>query len=38
MFEWYGCKFLEMLTLNMYEFMFYKYGGGDEILKEIYIF
>ena len=32
----YGCKPLETPTLNMYELMSYKYGGGDEILKEIY--
>lgn len=36
MFERYGCKPLETPTLNMYELMSYKYGGGDEILKEIY--
>ena len=35
-FERYGCKPLETPTLNMYELMSYKYGGGDEILKEIY--
>ncbi|MED1410903.1 MULTISPECIES: histidine--tRNA ligase [Bacillus] len=35
-FERYGCKPLETPTLNMYELMAYKYGGGDEILKEIY--
>lgn len=35
-FEQYGCKPLETPTLNMYELMSYKYGGGDEILKEIY--
>ena len=35
-FERYGCKLLETPTLNMYELMSYKYGGGDEILKEIY--
>ena len=32
-FERYGCKPLETPTLNMYELMSYKYGGGDEILK-----
>ncbi|MGH0949948.1 histidine--tRNA ligase [Bacillus mycoides] len=35
-FERYGCKPLETPTLNMYDLMSYKYGGGDEILKEIY--
>lgn len=35
-FERYGCKPLETPMLNMYELMSYKYGGGDEILKEIY--
>ncbi|KFN04368.1 histidine--tRNA ligase [Bacillus clarus] len=35
-FERYGCKPLETPTLNMYELLAYKYGGGDEILKEIY--
>ena len=33
-FERYGCKPLETPTLNMYELMSYKYGGGDEILKK----
>ena len=35
-FERYGCKPLETPTLNMYELMAYKYGGGSEILKEMY--
>ncbi|KEK23273.1 histidine--tRNA ligase [Bacillus gaemokensis] len=35
-FERYGCKPLETPTLNMYELMSYKYGGGSEILKEMY--
>ncbi|MGH1143671.1 histidine--tRNA ligase [Bacillus pseudomycoides] len=35
-FERYGCKPLETPTLNMYELMAYKYGGGAEILKEMY--
>ncbi|MBO1581451.1 histidine--tRNA ligase [Bacillus sp. XF8] len=32
----YGCKPLETPTLNRYELMAYKYGGGAEILKEMY--
>ncbi|WP_459502343.1 histidine--tRNA ligase [Bacillus sp. C1] len=35
-FERYGCKPLETPALNMYELMAYKYGGGAEILKEMY--
>ncbi|MBY0598544.1 histidine--tRNA ligase [Bacillus bingmayongensis] len=35
-FERYGCKPLETPTLNRYEMMAYKYGGGAEILKEMY--
>ncbi|MDM5189052.1 histidine--tRNA ligase [Bacillus sp. DX4.1] len=35
-FEAYGCKPLETPILNMYELMSYKYGGGAEILKEMY--
>ncbi|PEZ02232.1 histidine--tRNA ligase [Bacillus sp. AFS018417] len=35
-FEAYGCKPLETPILNMYDLMAYKYGGGAEILKEMY--
>ncbi len=35
-FELYGCKPLETPILNMYDLMSYKYGGGAEILKEVY--
>lgn len=35
-FEAYGCKPLETPILNMCDLMTYKYGGGDEIVKEIY--
>ncbi|MFD1735558.1 histidine--tRNA ligase [Bacillus salitolerans] len=35
-FECYGCKSLETPILNMYDLMAYKYGGGAEILKEVY--
>ncbi|SFJ43541.1 MULTISPECIES: histidine--tRNA ligase [unclassified Bacillus (in: firmicutes)] len=35
-FEAYGCKPLETPILNMYDLMAYKYGGGSEILKEMY--
>ncbi|CAM4274830.1 Histidine--tRNA ligase 1 [Bacillus manliponensis] len=35
-FETYGCKPLETPILNMCDLMTYKYGGGDEIIKEIY--
>ncbi|HEK9100024.1 histidine--tRNA ligase [Bacillus pfraonensis] len=35
-FERYGCKPLETPTVNMCELMAYKYGGGAEILKEMY--
>lgn len=35
-FEAYGCKPLETPTLQYYELLASKYGGGDEILKEVY--
>lgn len=35
-FEAYCCKPLETPILNMYDLMAYKYGGGSEILKEMY--
>lgn len=35
-FQLYGCKPLETPILNTYELMTYKYGGGEEIVKEIY--
>lgn len=35
-FETYGCKPLETPTLQYYELLASKYGGGDEILKEVY--
>ncbi|MBY0083747.1 histidine--tRNA ligase [Brevibacillus sp. M2.1A] len=35
-FEAYGCKPLETPMLQHYELLASKYGGGDEILKEVY--
>ncbi|MDC0761299.1 histidine--tRNA ligase [Brevibacillus sp. AG] len=35
-FETYGCKPLETPMLQHYELLASKYGGGDEILKEVY--
>lgn len=35
-FETYGCKPLETPMLQYYELLASKYGGGDEILKEVY--
>ncbi|TLS34931.1 histidine--tRNA ligase [Pseudalkalibacillus caeni] len=35
-FELYGCKPLETPILNYYDLMASKYGGGEEILKEVY--
>lgn len=35
-FEAYGCKPLETPMLQYYELLASKYGGGDEILKEVY--
>lgn len=35
-FETYGCKPLETPMLTHYELLSSKYGGGDEILKEVY--
>lgn len=35
-FELYGCKPLETPILNYFELLASKYGGGSEILKEVY--
>ncbi|MFP3381353.1 ATP phosphoribosyltransferase regulatory subunit, partial [Bacillus sp. SIMBA_069] len=35
-FEAYGCKPLETPMIQYYELLASKYGGGEEILKEVY--